>query len=268
MPMLAAKASRVERKCTSFPSTRMVPESAPWTPAMIFIIVLLPAPFSPARPWIWPAFRGKSTPRSAWTPPNDFEMSVSSSSAMAEVDGLLDEELLLHPKHPFRVRLGDDRAVGDNVLGDAGLSALEHGLDAGDDRPAMDSAGRVADGSVHLAILDRLDRGRHGVDAADLGFGAALILHDLIGGERHVVVVEERRVDLRVLGQQRFPDARDLGHVPVGGLLVENLDLREFRDDLVEAFRPPLSAGVAERALGHGDRAFAVERVDERLSDR
>jgi len=28
----------------------MVPESAGWTPAMIFIIVLLPAPFSPANP--------------------------------------------------------------------------------------------------------------------------------------------------------------------------------------------------------------------------
>ena len=54
-----------------------------WTPAMIFIIVLLPAPFSPARPWISPAFSVKSTFRSAWTPPNDFEMSVSSSSAGA-----------------------------------------------------------------------------------------------------------------------------------------------------------------------------------------
>src|SRR6202034_2809446 len=80
--LLAAKASRVDRKWTSFPSTRMVPESAAWTPAMIFIIVLLPAPFSPARPWISPAFSVKSTFRSAWTPPNDFEMSVSSSSAI------------------------------------------------------------------------------------------------------------------------------------------------------------------------------------------
>ena len=91
----------------------------------------------------------------------------------------------------------------------------------------MDAAGRIADGRVHLAILDRLDRRRHGVDAADLGFGAALGLHHLIGGERHVVVVEERRVDLRIFRQQRLPDARDLGHVPVRGLIIENLDLRE-----------------------------------------
>ena len=39
---------------------------------MIFISVLLPAPFSPARPWISPTCSEKSTPRSACTPPNDF----------------------------------------------------------------------------------------------------------------------------------------------------------------------------------------------------
>src|SRR5271168_504693 len=129
--MPAARASRDERKCTSCPSTRIRPASAPWTPAMIFIIVLLPAPFSPASPWIWPASSVKSTPRSAWTPPNDFETPVSSSSAIG-ASGTSDKELLLHPEHPVRVRLGDDRPVGDDVLGDAGLRALKHRLDAGD----------------------------------------------------------------------------------------------------------------------------------------
>src|SRR5277367_5660965 len=126
MPMPAESASREERKWTSFPSTRIVPESAPWTPAMIFIIVLLPAPFSPASPWIWPASRVKSTPRSAWTPPNDFETPVSSSSAMARGRRRRsDQELLLHPQHPVGVGLGDDRPVGDDVLGNVGLGALE-----------------------------------------------------------------------------------------------------------------------------------------------
>ena len=65
-----------------------------------------------------------------------------------------------------------------------------------------------------------------------------------------------------------FPDARDLGDVPIAGLLVEHLDLREFRHDRLEAARAALRAGMAERALRHHDRAFAVDRVDERLGDR
>src|ERR1700686_1112294 len=150
MPMLAASASREERKCTSFPSTRMVPESAECTPEMIFIIVLLPAPFSPARPWISPAFSVKSTLRSAWTPPNDFEMSVSSSSAIG-LRQLSDEERILHPEHAGGVQLGDDRPVGDNVLRDvrSGLGAVHDRLNARDDRAAMDAARRIADGRVH-----------------------------------------------------------------------------------------------------------------------
>ena len=53
------------------------------TPAMIFIVVLLPAPFSPTRPWISPARREKSTSRRASTPPKDFETPTSSSSGLA-----------------------------------------------------------------------------------------------------------------------------------------------------------------------------------------
>ena len=49
------------------------------TPAMIFISVDLPAPFSPTRPWISPARSAKSTSRSAATPPNDLEMPACSS---------------------------------------------------------------------------------------------------------------------------------------------------------------------------------------------
>ena len=52
------------------------------------------------------------------------------------------------------------------------------------------------------------------------------------------------------------------------GLFVEHLDLREFRHDRLEAARAALGAGMAERALRHHDRAFAVDRVDERLRHR
>src|ERR1700722_1063388 len=244
MPMLAAKASRVDRKWTSFPSTRIVPESAVWTPAMIFIIVLLPAPFSPARPWISPAFSVKSTFRSAWTPPNDFEMSVSSSSAI-EASTTSDQELLLHPQHAVGVHLGDDRPVGDDVLWNVltGLGALRRGLHARHDRPAMDAAGRVADGRVHLSGLHSLDRRRHGVATADLDLGATLRLHHLVGGERHVVIMEIGRVDLRIFREKGLPDSRHLRHVPVSRLLVEHLDLREFRDHGMEALGAALRAG-------------------------
>lgn len=54
MAMPAACASRVERKWVSFPSSRKRPENSVCTPAMIFISVLFPAPFSPTRPWISP----------------------------------------------------------------------------------------------------------------------------------------------------------------------------------------------------------------------
>src|ERR1700722_18042422 len=148
MPMPAANASRDERKWTSLPSTRMRPASAGWTPAMIFIIVLLPAPFSPAKPWTWPASRVKSTPRSAWTPPNDFETPVSSSSAGAIAAipfDRSDQELLFHPEHAVGVVLGDDGTVGDDVLWDvrSALGAVDDGGDARDDRAAMDAARRV-----------------------------------------------------------------------------------------------------------------------------
>ena len=38
-------------------------------------------------------------------------------------------------------------------------------------------------------------------------------------------------------------------------------------DDRVEALGASLRAGVAERPLGHDDRAFAVDGVDQRLGD-
>src|SRR5262245_50851097 len=155
MPMPAASASRAERKCTAEPSSRMAPSYSACTPAMIFISVLLPAPFSPTRPWISPAFRAKSTSLRACTPPNDLQMPDSSSSGTPPAStsigssrrrSRLDEEMVLHPQHALRVRLGHDRTVRDDMLRDAArtlLLARQHGRHARDDRAAMDAAGRI-----------------------------------------------------------------------------------------------------------------------------
>src|SRR5215470_3442764 len=133
MPMPAASASRAERKCTGTPSSRMAPSYSACTPAMIFISVLLPAPFSPTRPWISPALRAKSTSLRACTPPNDLQMPDSSSSGTPPAStsngsctrrSRLDEEVVLHPEHALRVRLRDDRAVRDDMLGNATRALL------------------------------------------------------------------------------------------------------------------------------------------------
>ncbi len=93
-------------------------------------------------------------------------------------------------------------------------------------------------------------------------------LHDVVGGERHVVVMEEGRVDLRVLGEIGFPQARHLGDVPVGRLGVEHLDAGILLDHRVEALGAALRAGMAERALGHDHLALAAELGDQRLGHR
>src|ERR1700759_5378345 len=117
MAMPAACASRAERKRVSRPSSSRRPENSGCTPAMIFISVLLPAPFSPTRPWISPARSAKSTPRSASTPPK--VLLIPFSSRMGdEPSGTTgsDQEVILHPLHAFGIGLGHDRAVGDDVL--------------------------------------------------------------------------------------------------------------------------------------------------------
>src|SRR5580700_7134910 len=116
---------------------------------MIFISVDLPAPFSPTRPWISPGSKAKSTPRSAATPPN--VLLTPESSSNADITGS-DQEVLLHPHHPRCVRLRYDRPVDDDVLRDAplpGLFTCNHRGDAGDDRTAMDAAGRIAHRRQH-----------------------------------------------------------------------------------------------------------------------
>src|SRR5882724_955757 len=168
--MPAARASRTDRKRVCCPSSTKRPENSGCTPAMIFISVLFPAPFSPTRPWISPADSAKSTPRSASTPPKAFVIPRNSRMGAwpCGMSGS-DQEMILHPLHAGGVGLGHDRAVGHDALGDAlaALFAGRHGRDARDDGAAMDAAGGVADGRVHPAFADRLDRRRHGIDPAD-----------------------------------------------------------------------------------------------------
>src|SRR5262245_46174534 len=190
MAMPAACASRAERKRLSCPSRRKRPENSGCTPAMIFISVLLPAPFSPTRPWISPGRSAKSTPRSASTPPKVLPIPLSSRRGEAP-SGMAgsDQEMVFHPLHAGRVGLGHDRTVGDDVFRNALASLLagNDGGNAGNNRAAMDSAGRIADGCEHPAFAHRLDCRRHGVDPADQDVGPVVCLHDVIGGERHVV---------------------------------------------------------------------------------
>src|SRR6185437_13491016 len=201
--MPAACASRADRKCVSLPSSRKRPENSGCTPAMIFISVLLPAPFSPTRPWISPGRSAKSTPRSASTPPK--VLPIPFSSRRGEVPSGMagsDQEVILHPLHAGCVGLGHDGTIGDHVLRNAltGLLAGNDRGDAGNDRAAMDAAGGIADSCEHTAFAYRLDRRRHGIDSTDQDVGPVMRFHDVVGGERHVVIVEEGRVDLRVFG--------------------------------------------------------------------
>src|SRR5581483_5965502 len=152
MAIPAACASRADRKRVSAPSSRKRPENSGCTPAMIFISVLLPAPFSPTRPWISPGRSAKSTPRSASTPPKVLPIPLSSRRGRSGMAGS-DQEMILHPLHASRIGLGHDRAIGHHALGNAltALFAADDGSDARDDRAAMDAAGGVADGGEHPA---------------------------------------------------------------------------------------------------------------------
>src|SRR5579885_3098547 len=158
MPMPASRASRAERKRRSCPSSLRLPRSAGCTPAMIFISVLLPAPFSPTSPWISPRASVKSTPRNASTPPKDLEIWPRSGTGGGEAapppaSGLgcsrattpaSDQVVALHPQHARRVGLGDHRPVGDDILGDAALAcllAVDQRRYARQDRAAVDAAG-------------------------------------------------------------------------------------------------------------------------------
>src|SRR5690348_14875786 len=171
--------------------------------------------------------------------------------------------MILHPLHASGIGFGYHRTVGHHALWNA-LSALlarGHRGDTRDDGAAVDAARWITDGREHAAFAHRLDRRRHSVDPADQDVGAVARLHDVVGGERHVVIVEEGGVDLRVFGEIGLPQARGLGDVPVGRLGVEHLDTRILLDHGVEALGAALRTGVAERALRHDYLALAMDEI-------
>src|SRR5258706_10954103 len=177
MAIPAARASRTDRKRVSRPSSAKRPENSACTPAMIFISVLFPAPFSPTRPWISPAESTKSTPRSASTPPKAFV--IWCSSRMGErpcgIKGS-DQEMILHPLHSGRVGLGHDRTIRHDALRDtlSALFARGYGGHARDNCSPLDAARRIADHGEHAAFAHRLDRRRHGVNPADQDAGTVV----------------------------------------------------------------------------------------------
>src|SRR3954469_1774053 len=73
-------------KCCSAPSIEIDPSSGVYTPARIFIMVDLPAPFSPTMAWTSPARRSRSTPCSTWTPTNDFLIPCICRSSRSAID--------------------------------------------------------------------------------------------------------------------------------------------------------------------------------------
>ena len=81
-----------------FPWSRSPPASESVAPVRIFIRVDLPARFSPIRAWRLPVGNNRPTPRSAWTPPNRFEIPIIST---ASSDCLPSEASLISRNAPW-----------------------------------------------------------------------------------------------------------------------------------------------------------------------
>src|SRR5919199_5066598 len=77
----------------SRPLTRTVPESGESTPERTFIMVLLPAPFSPTSPCTSPILAANDAPSSAFTAPKDFEMPAPSIAGVVPLESLSDTSL-------------------------------------------------------------------------------------------------------------------------------------------------------------------------------
>src|SRR5262249_33570275 len=72
-----ARAARGSLSVTGSPLISSVPASARIAPLTILMRVDFPAPFSPTSAWTSPGSNSNETPRSARTPPNAFDTSVS-----------------------------------------------------------------------------------------------------------------------------------------------------------------------------------------------
>ena len=79
-------------------------------------------------------------------------------------------------------------------------------------------------------------------------FGSPVRLHDAGCGKRHVVVVEERSIDLRERVEIPLPQLRCFRDLPIRRIGRQNLDTGKLVDDRVEASSAALRAGMSERA--------------------
>src|SRR3989338_9128264 len=67
------------------PKNKTVPLSAFSSPIIIFMSVLLPAPFGPRNPKTSPSSSSRNTPSRTTRPPNDFEMPSTSTTFFRSV---------------------------------------------------------------------------------------------------------------------------------------------------------------------------------------
>src|SRR5215208_4825223 len=97
-----------------------MPDSGESTPERIFIIVLLPAPFSPTSPCTSPILAANDAPLSALTAPKVFEISAPSIAGVV-LWGLLSDMCLSFEEHRLELAYG---------LGRLTVSLLPQGLPA------------------------------------------------------------------------------------------------------------------------------------------
>ena len=182
-----------------------------------------------------------------------------------------DQEVILHPQHAGGVGLGDDRTVGDDVLRDAACRSSRRSMTAA--TPATIAPPWMRQDGLRTVANMRPS------ETASIAGGMAstppirisvrlLRLHHVVGGERHVVIVEEGGVDLRVFGEQVSQMRATLVTSQSAGWVSSTSMSGYCLTTDVEALGAALRAGVAERALGHDDRALAADGVDQRLGHR
>src|SRR6266850_4264959 len=272
----------------SFPSRRMRPESAGWTPVRTLIRVDFPAPFCPMTEWTSPANRRKSTSASAWTPGKRFEMPFISSTGTAWLITSPRRRrsghagpLLLPAAHeagpsvlPARERLRsvllrEDALLGDDALGE-GLSGLQfldrlHQLRP-EQRAALDAGVQLSGHHGFERALHRVDRHDHDVLAGlEAGF-----LDRLDGADGHVIVVRVEDVDLVAFRlEERLHDLLALGAREVAGLGAGDLVVRVVLEDLLEPGLAIDGRGGAHRPLQLDDVHVALggELLDRRVRD-
>src|SRR5215204_1204374 len=127
---------------------KTMPSSAASAPAMIFMRVDLPAPFSPTMAWTTPGSMWRSTPASAWTPPYAFRTPRTSTAAVPGAASAWDMDLRA-------CELGEwlePALAGPEDGVDLGLVGRLHG------RPVPARGRRFAlDGGVDVGRVDLLD---------------------------------------------------------------------------------------------------------------